>query len=255
MQTLIEPGDLITRSWQHFSKHVRMYADFGLWFTLLSVVNWGLMLITNSLVPGALTRGAILVLLSLPITLLVTALGAAIIDATAKTLQGKEVKERESLGVGLHKLIPFLWVSILVGVSLSFGLVLLIVPFFIFLVWFRFAQNFTVVDDVRGGNALRASKRLSAGRWGAVFLRIAMPGVFFYVLSLFVLSVMNLAIGTVMGDPGMFLGPTGSVNQMTGMQLFVTTVVPAMVNGFLTLPLLTSSDVILWLDLKRTTAQ
>jgi hypothetical protein len=251
MPTLIAPADIITRAWQTVAKNYRTYADFGLWFLFLGLCSWGLQMLTRELFPAQLLRSAMFSLLSIPVALAVATVTAGMIDATGKLVQGKKVSERESLANGLHHLVPFLWISILVGLTLVGGLVLLLVPFFVFFVWFRFSQNFVIIDDVRGTDAMRASKRLSSGRWWAVFGRIMFPGAFIYVLTMFVTAVLYMAAGGMLGDAGMFFGTGTSVLDAAPIHLFITTMIPQAVNAFLTLPLILAADVILWYDLKR----
>ena len=75
---------------------------------------------------------------------------------------------------------PYLWVSVLVSLAVGGGLLLLIVPGIIFGVWFGFATLVVVLEQKRGMEALRESKRLVKGRLSAVFSRLLLlivPGI------------------------------------------------------------------------------
>lgn len=250
-QPLIGPGDLIINSWQNFRRNARVYADFVVWFTLLAVVQWALWVVARNLVADRMTRTVVLAIISLPTAVIAFGLTAAVIDATARGVQKKAISIRESLSMGAHRLLPFIWVSVLSGLIVVLGLLLFLIPGLIFLVWYRFSQNFVIVDDVRGTGALAASKRLVSGRFWAVFLRVAAPALFFYVAGSFVTALTYLLIGAALGDPGLFFGQATDVDALNNTHTLVTSVVPQIVNA-LVLPLWLGSDLLLWFDLKKT---
>lgn len=251
MPQLIGPGDLITASWQNLRRNIRVYAEFLVWFTMLAVIEWVIWTATRAVVPDKVTRNVLLGVLTLPIALVVMWFTAALIDVTARGVQKKAVDVRASLSSGLHKLMPFVWVSVLASLATIFGFALLVVPGLVFLVWYRFGQNFTVIDGLGGTAALAASRRLVAGRWWAAFVRIVIPALFFYVAASFVKAIAYLLIGSAMGDPGLFFGAATDVDLLSNTHTLITSVVPQIVNG-LALPLFIGSDVILWFDLKKT---
>lgn len=251
MPQLIGPGDLITASWQNLRRNIRTYAEFLVWFTALAVVEWVIWTATRALIPEKVMRSMLLGILTLPIALVVMGLTAALIDVTARGVQKKAIDVRTSLSIGLHKLVPFVWVSILASLATIFGFAIFIVPGIVFLVWYRFGQNFTVIDGLGGVAALGASRRLVAGRWWAAFVRIALPALFFYVAASFAKAIAYLLIGSAMGDPGLFFGQASDVDQLSNTHTLITSVIPQIVNG-LALPLFIGADVILWLDLKKT---
>ncbi|HTM67877.1 MAG TPA: hypothetical protein VL426_01120 [Candidatus Binatia bacterium] len=249
-QPLIGPGDLISLSWQNLRRNIKVYAEFLVWIALLGVVQWAIWVVTRALIPENVLRSAVLALLSLPVALVLAALTAAMIDATARGVQKKPIDVRASMSTGVHKLIPFIWVAFLSSAATLVGFILLVIPGFIFLVWYRFSQNFAVVDDLRGMAAMGASRKLSAGRWWPVFVRIALPTLFFYVAASFVTALAYLLIGSILGDPGVFFGQA-DVNDLPNTHTLITSVIPQIVNG-IALPLFLGSDIILWLELKRT---
>ncbi|HJV33052.1 MAG TPA: hypothetical protein VJ694_03425 [Patescibacteria group bacterium] len=248
---LIAPGDIIVESWLNFRKNVKTYAEFVVWVALLSVVQWAFSAILKTAVDDRFMRLTILALVSLPILFLVAVLTTSMMDFTAKTLRGKKTDLKEMLSVGIHKVFPVIWVTVLVGLMYLLGLILLVIPMFVFLVWYRFSQAFVVVDDVRGGAAMAASKKLSSGRWWAVFARIAVPGLFFYVAAAFATALAYLLFGAALGDPGLFFGNQPDIGELSNTHTLITSVVPNIINAF-ALPLFMGADLILWFDLKRT---
>jgi hypothetical protein len=247
---LLDPADIIVISWRNFYRHWRVYAEFTAWIAFISIIFWVLGVLTRSLVPDRMLASFIFALMSLPLSLFLGVIIAGVIDATAKTLQSKPADTRASLAVGIHKLIPFIWVSIMVTAAVIFGFLLLIVPALIFSVWFAFAANFLIVDDVRGSAALKASKALVAGRWWAVLFRTIVPWLIFFFAVKFALALAYLLLGAVFGDPGMFFGTITDIYSLTNLHLLVTTVVPQIFYG-LGLPLFLGANLALWYDLKR----
>ncbi len=248
---LIAPGDIIVESWLNFRKHVRIYAEFVVWIALLSVIQWAFSVLLKTVIDDRYLRVTLLGLLSLPIFFTVAVITTSMLDFTAKALRGKKTDLKEMLSVGLHKVFPVIWVSILVGLMYLLGIILLIVPILVFLVWYRFSQAYVVVDDVRGTAALAASKKLSSGRWWAVFARIVVPGLFFYVAAAFATALAYLLFGAALGDPGLFFGNQPDIGELSNTHTLITMVVPNVINGF-AIPLFLGADLVLWYDLKRT---
>jgi hypothetical protein len=89
------------------------------------------------------------------------------------------IKERETkLGIkkclqkGWHKIIPFVWISILAGFITTGGFLLLIIPGIILRVWFSLAIFVLISEDLKGMNALFRSKQWVEGYWWKVFWRL-----------------------------------------------------------------------------------
>ena len=250
---LLDPYEIVAGSWKNLLKHWRVYAEFTVWFIFLSIVFWAFGVLTRSLIADKFLSNLLFSLMTLPLSLLTGVLIAAVIDATAKSLQGQRPDVRDSLMIGAHKLIPFIWVSILMSLALIGGFVLVLVPALIFAVWFAFATDFLIVDGVRGSGALRKSKALVAGRWWAVLFRIIIPWLFFYFAAKFALALFYLLLGAVLGDPGMFFGAIPDIFAVPNLHLLVTTVAPQVFYG-LTLPLYAAANLILWFNLKKNPA-
>lgn len=93
-------------------------------------------------------------------------------------------------------------VTLLQLLILTGGLLLLIVPMFIFAVWFGLAQYAVMFEDKRGLDALAASRALTSGRfWSSAGLILLGPILLLLFYS-FVLSLVVSIIGAVQGvDP------------------------------------------------------
>lgn len=69
-------------------------------------------------------------------------------------------------------LLPYLLISILTGIIVMGGFMLLIIPGIIFAVWFSLAPFVLVDEGLRGMNALERSRALISGRWWGVLGRV-----------------------------------------------------------------------------------
>lgn len=100
-------------------------------------------------------------LVALAISVIITALlQAALLRAAAQATIGDEVDVETSYRWGLRRFGGVLLVSILVGLAVGIGFILLIVPGIIALVFFSVSVPALVVESVRGTEAMRRSWRL-----------------------------------------------------------------------------------------------
>ena len=96
-------------------------------------------------------------------------LAGAMAWVTYQLYAGKKPTAAEVLRFGLSRLLSILLVSVLVGLAVFGGLLLLIVPGIIFAIRFTVAVPALVVEDVRGREAMRRSWRLVKDYSGRVF--------------------------------------------------------------------------------------
>ncbi len=248
--TLIGSGDIIVGAWRNFRRNIRTYAECMLWFVLLRVVQWGLTVLTERFIADRALRFGVDILFAIPIMLLYTALTISLIEMVASQLRDGRAGGRVTLRPGLRKLLPLIWVSIIVGVLVSLGFIVFIIPGVLLLVWYRFSQDFVILDGLRGRAALIASKKLVAGRWWKAFTRIALPGIFYMVAVMFVTYLCYFIASAILRDSGAFFGQLTTKASLPTAHVLIKTVLTAAING-LALPLFVASDLILWYELKR----
>lgn len=113
-----------------------------------------------------LTMGSLLfsVLIVLPLT------NAAVVDAVAKLYLGKPASAIGSIKVGLSRLLPLFWTSILMFLAIMGGMILLIIPGILFAFWFSLSTHVVVLEKISGGAALARSRALMSGNIGTVFV-------------------------------------------------------------------------------------
>ncbi|MBU1916006.1 hypothetical protein KKC47_02665, partial [Patescibacteria group bacterium] len=109
MSQLIGPADLIAVSWKNFRKNFRAYAEMVVWIVVLSVLQWTLLVLLQSVVQNKVEQLMMFVMLSIPASLAFLAVTAAMIDITAKGLANTKIIDvRDSLHHGFHRLLPLL---------------------------------------------------------------------------------------------------------------------------------------------------
>lgn len=112
--------------------------------------------------------GPVLIVLVLLSVFIQVWTGVALIYAIRDWKEG--VGFKESYRRAWRILRSYLWVSVLAGLSVLGGFMLLVIPGLIFAVWFGFAGYVVIDQGTKGVEALRTSKELVKGRfWGVVW--------------------------------------------------------------------------------------
>jgi len=94
---------------------------------------------------------------------------------------------KESFNTSLNLVGGYFWVSILTGLAVLGGFILLIIPAFIFAVWYGFGTYVYVIEGTRGWDALKQSKEYVSGNFWAVVGRWFVMGLIMMVLYIPVL--------------------------------------------------------------------
>ena len=113
-------------------------------------------------VAAALVTAVISVIIS-------AALQAAILRAAVRATIGDPVDPEESYRYGFKRLGSVILVSVLVGLAVAGGLILLIIPGIIFLVLFSVSVPVLIVEDRRGRAAMSRSWHLAKGHFWHAF--------------------------------------------------------------------------------------
>lgn len=88
---------------------------------------------------------------------------AAVVYAVAQSYLGNAVSAMDAIKVGLGRLLPLIWTSILVGLAVLGGFILFIIPGVIFAFWFCLSTHVVVLENQSGGSALSRSRELMRG--------------------------------------------------------------------------------------------
>lgn len=179
ISTLPSVDDLLERAWQIYKARLGTFLGIALFPVIIEVL---------FLIPKQILRtlSPIFVILFSIIFYLIS----IIIYFWSKVSLLYAIKEREQkIGIkesfrkGWHKMIPFVWISLLSGFICTGGFMLLIVPGIVFSVWFAFSNFVLVSEELRGMNAILRSKQLVSGYWWKVFWRLLVIELVIFIIS------------------------------------------------------------------------
>lgn len=173
------------------------------------------------------------------LTLLLTLGGMAAVYAKVHAIGiDSELSTGDALMVGLRRMLPLVFMSILFGLVLMIGFVLLLVPGFILLVSLMLAYVVMVVEGTGPLASLNTSHRLVWGNWWRC-AAIATIG-FFVLLVIYAAVVIVIGLGAALAPQSM---------DSVATQL-VTTVVAGLVVNLLAVPFSIALLVATYWDMK-----
>jgi hypothetical protein len=177
----------------------------------------------------------LLELLVIAVSLVATSLAtAAAYRLVADAYLGRPVDADASLRFGLRRVASVIWVSILFGLGLFAGLLLLVVPGIFVTVAWSIATPVLLAENLRGTKAIRRSRALVRGRWwpcaGVVYLM--------YLLELIVYFGILFVIARIVDSSG------------NDTVLFVEEGVTSLIASTLVLPFHVAVTTVLYIDLR-----
>lgn len=172
-------------------------AHFGRLFLIMAALNApavALQMLEHRVAAGQDPVTALaLALAALFLVLIVTPLGvAAALELVACSYTGQPCSLGRALAVGLRRFFPLLGTSMAVGLLVSLGTLLLIVPGVIAFVAFFVAPCATVLESRGVGASLRRSRDLTRGHRGRVFAIAVVVMLLAYILPAAVLAAFDL---------------------------------------------------------------
>ena len=201
-QREIALGDLISKSWQLFSKNIKLI------LTAVLIVSIPVRLISSFFTSrrivefsGEITdfnfdfnfgellgQTMLIAILSIVGTTLITLVIAWIVKTKAL---GGQLDWQAALQKGLSRWLPAIGTSILMAIFLAVLFMLLIVPGVIYLVFWAFAIYVVILNDKSGMEALSYSKSIVKGKWLTVFLYCLVIGIMMAIVA----GIINGIIG------------------------------------------------------------
>jgi hypothetical protein len=115
----------------------------------------------------------------------------ATLQAISQVIDGKILGVKETLQSSIKKFLPVLFTGILTGIIILIGFILLIVPGFIFLIWFYFAQYLIIFEKLGPVSALKRSRQLVKGYFWPVAIRVAVLFGYVWVLTMIANAVLK----------------------------------------------------------------
>lgn len=192
---LLSASEIISRTWKTFTTHFTEIAKFMLVFGLFFAGVQGLRVLslTIGFTGNILLLLAVFFLASIAAGLFIFWLKLALVKSLGEVVQNQRVEGIISALKSTGPLfLPAFGASILVGVLVFFGTLLLVIPGVIFAVWYIFT-TYNIIFEKKGVvEAMKMSKVMVVGRWWGVAWRIFIPPAAF-ILSLILLQALLMS--------------------------------------------------------------
>ena len=194
---LISIRHLIADSWNVYAKHWNRMMEVSLWLLLFPVIHLLLALTFSGLSPTVsfYVLGAIEILDGLFAVWITIRLMRMALARSPK----EEGLIAHNFRIGWDAYLPFFLISLLTSLAILGGVALFFFPGVWLAIVLVFAPLLFLDENIRGTQALAASAQLVKGRWWATFVRIALPGIFFFMLMMFALSLINFVASLFIG--------------------------------------------------------
>ncbi len=194
---LINARSLIKESWLLYKDNFKLYLKIIVWPLIPTVLAALLSAIKISPV-AEIPINLFFFLISFFVGLFIS---IAIILAVDALLKKEKVDLRKIYNLSYSKILSYLWVSILAGLAVLFGIILLIIPGIILAVWFSFSIYILILENIKGAAALKASKNLVKDRFWAVLWRWFAPYLVYLIITAFAILIPIYFIGFLLGNP------------------------------------------------------
>ncbi len=199
MIKLTSPFTIIKKSFEIFTKKenfvffVKIYLPLGV-LSLISLAFIGIPFLSQT--SGTPLGNIITTVLNILFFFTSIYVNAAGILAIIKVLEGKDLNAKKIYVEAFKKFGKFILLSLVIYLSYILGLVLLIIPFFIVIVWFAFGQFVMIERGFGIKKSILESKKLVKGIYWKVLLRMVVFGVF-WILMEAALGLLPYSLGVV----------------------------------------------------------
>jgi len=181
---------LLKDAWNLYMRRFRLF--FGIVLTAFVLISLGVTIIQKLFFPFPLpflVGGQYLVIfIILIISFIFVSTWAKL--ALLYAISNEEIKHlKDAYLVSWQRILPFLGLSILIGIIIAGGFILFVIPGIIFLVWLCFSAFIFVEDKTSIFQSLNASREYARGKWWNIFIRIV-----FMILLLMLASILSSII-------------------------------------------------------------
>lgn len=199
---MLKPAmEIVSESWHLYLKNWRQYLPYLIILfvpTLILSALGTIFIYLETYLPASSMATNVVILLIFAASLVLTIWASiALVKAIAASLSGQTLIWKENFNTTNHLIWPTIYTSLLAGLIVFGGLLLLIVPGLIFAIWYSFAYYTVILENARGMQALRASKALVVGRWWAILWRILVIGFVFGLLSIAINIILEVLVSTL----------------------------------------------------------
>ncbi len=196
MHRLLSLSELIRDSWATYIRTWHKTLHLTSWFLILPLISFVLVLGTRS---SEETSQALFGALSIVQFLLI--LWVTVRLYRWLLVQEKHIPEpADEARTAWMLVLPLLWTSSLKGLAVIGGLMVFFFPAIWLAVLLQFSELFLIGEGLRGTQALAASYHLVKGRWWEVFWRLIVPGTFFLIVSILLMSLFVNIVSLLAGQ-------------------------------------------------------
>lgn len=181
-----------------FDRATAVYTRNFLTFTLVTLIAAvpALLLTGGTMANPYQNQGWLLALFAILLTVMLSLLSQAIlVYASFQDMRGRQVNLSESLNVSLSRLVPILGLTILEGICIMIGFMLLIVPGLILITMWFVAVPACIVERTGPWQSMVRSGQLSKGHRLKIFGIILL----LYIVSAVVGYIVTIVFGAVGG--------------------------------------------------------
>jgi len=241
--TLIGVIDLLKKSWSLYVENFKTLFLIAIW-TILPAIAMGIVAALASYFP----EGAWLLYSLLYVVAFVGAIiiglwvHVSLTESIASYYKGQPVNVDKIYSGAWGKILPLLWVSIIVFVIVFAGTLLFVIPGILFGVWFAFATIINILEGKKGWSALKESKNLVSGKWWSVFWRFLA----IYLLLMIIIWVITIPLFLLLSFGFAALAQAAGPDWIALIQSVITNLI-----NVLALPLFTAIPIILYIELKK----
>ena len=187
---LISLQDLIKRSYELYAKNAKLFFTYAVIISLPSIALSYLIIALQSVfnlqqLTFLTTLYTILfIILGVVSYFLTLWFSIAFIKVIFDKYNDKNVANIKIVINNTKKLIiPTFIVSVLTGLAILAGFILLIIPGIILSVWFAFSLYIVILEEKKSTEAMKESKKIVAGRWFPTFIRLLVPSLLFLLVN------------------------------------------------------------------------
>jgi len=178
-------GDVLVRSWQVLTRHLLTF------LLLCSLAELPSLFVSLVFHPKANEFSWTQALDSILRLIFSSLAQAMVVYAAFQDLRGRKVNASESLSRGLSQLLSVIGLSILVGLAVAIGTMLLIIPGMIALTAFSVALPACVVERDGPSSSMTRSRNLTSGHRWPIFWVACAVGAISLIVSLLILAALK----------------------------------------------------------------
>lgn len=200
---LLPVGDLLSKVWERFRAQWQLWVMIVLPVAIAQLIT-GYLAMTlapdNPAPEAAQATGTLALVGVLGFISAIVGLYAyvALLIAVSKNITTVQGAYREAL----RFILSYIFITILTALAVVGGLILLIIPGIMFMVWFSFAPYVLINEEKRGTEALSRSRELVRGRFWQVAVRLLLLVAIMVPFSLLnVIPIFGPLVGLLIGYP------------------------------------------------------